>query len=104
CRSGEILLPRRRRAAPTKDLAALLAEVRDALPVPITGAISDGQQTIRQAVALELPGVPHQLCHFHYLREAARPIYEADRHAKKELKKRVRGVRPIGRAADGKED
>jgi hypothetical protein len=25
--------------------------------------------------------VPHQLCHFHYLREAAQPIYEADRHA-----------------------
>jgi hypothetical protein len=34
------------------------------------------------------PDVPHQLCHFHYLREAAKPIYEADRHAKKELKKR----------------
>jgi hypothetical protein len=25
----------------------------------------------------------------HYLREAAKPIYEADRHAKKELKKPV---------------
>src|SRR5262245_34906689 len=32
---------------------------------------------------------------FHYLREAAKPIYEADRHAKKELKKRVRDVRLI---------
>lgn len=31
---------------------------------------------------------------------AARPLYEADRHAKKELKKRVRGVRPIERAAE----
>ena len=39
--------------------------------------------------------VPHGLCHFHYLREAAKPIYEADRHAKKELKKQVRGVRAI---------
>jgi hypothetical protein len=48
--------------------------------------------------------VPHQLCQFHYLREAARPIYEADRHAKKELKKRARGVRPIERAAEGQED
>jgi hypothetical protein len=53
-----------------------------------------------------LPGVPHQLCHFHYLREAAKPIYEADRHAKKELKKRVRGIRPIERQAeeDGDDD
>jgi hypothetical protein len=40
------------------------------------------------------------LCHFHYLREAARPLWEADRHAKKELKKRVRGVREIERQAE----
>jgi hypothetical protein len=53
-------------------------------------------------VAKTLPGVPHQLCHFHYLREAARPIYEADRHAKKELKKRVRGIRAVERQAGGK--
>jgi len=51
-----------------------------------------------------LPGVPHQLCQFHYLREAARPIFEADRHAKKELKKRVRGVRPIERTLEGQSD
>jgi hypothetical protein len=68
-----------------------------ALDVPIEGVVSDGQDSIRNAVAAALPGVAHQLCHFHYLREAARPIYEADRHAKKELKKRVRGVRPIER-------
>ena len=40
----------------------------------------------------------------HYLREAAKPIYEADRHAKKELKKRVRGIRPIERAAEKETD
>jgi hypothetical protein len=51
-----------------------------------------------------LPGVPHQLCHFHYLREAARPVFEADRHAKKELKKAVRGVRPIERGLEGEAD
>jgi hypothetical protein len=48
--------------------------------------------------------VPHQLCQFHYLREAALPIFEADRHAKKELKKRVRGVRPIERSVEGRDD
>src|SRR5207253_10087510 len=47
---------------------------------------------------------PHQLCQFHYLREAARPIYEADRHAKKELKKRVRAVRGIKRRTEGRSD
>jgi hypothetical protein len=104
CLSGEVLLARSLLSATTTDLASLLAEVREALPVPITGVVSDGQASIRKAVARELPGVPHQLCHFHYLREAARPIYEADRHAKKELKKRVRGVRPIEREAEGQED
>ena len=71
--------------------------MRQALTVPIVGIISDGQLSIRGAVADVFPDVPHQLCHFHYLREAAKPMYEADRHAKKELKKRVRGVRPIER-------
>jgi len=100
CLSGEVLLARSLLSATIKDLRALLAEVRQALPVPVRGVISDGQDTIRKAVARALPGVPHQLCHFHYLREAAKPIYEADRHAKKELKKRVRGVRPIERQAE----
>jgi hypothetical protein len=100
CLAGEVLLSRSLLSATINDLAALIGEVRDALPVPITGVISDGQDTIRKAVARTLPGVPHQLCHFHYLREAARPIAEADRHAKKELKKRGRGVRRIERQAE----
>ena len=86
------------------DLAALIAQVKSALKVPIVGVVSDGQDSIRKAVQKALPGVPHQLCHVHYLREAAKPIFEADRHAKKELKKRVRGVRPIERKVEGRDD
>ncbi len=104
CLSGEILLARSLLSSTQGDLAALLTEVRDALPIPIVGVISDGQQPIRTAVALVLPDVPHQLCQFHYLREAAKPIFEADRHAKVLLKKQVRAVRPIERALEGRED
>src|SRR3954464_8978331 len=100
CLSGEILLARSLLSSTARDLAGLITEVQQALEVPIVGVISDGQDSIRKAVAKALPGVPHQLCHFHYLREAAKPIYEADRHAKKELKKRVRGIRKIERAAE----
>jgi hypothetical protein len=39
-----------------------------------------------------------------YLREAAKPVYEADRHAKKELKKHLRGVRPIERSVELRND
>ena len=104
CLSGEVLLARSLLSARAEDLALLLREVADKIGVPIEAVLSDGQRSIRQAVARALPSVPHQLCHFHYLREAALPIYEADRHAKKELKKRVRGVRPIERGMEGRED
>jgi hypothetical protein len=102
CLTGEPLLARSLLSGTEADLAALLRAVKDALPVPILGVVSDGQQSIGRAVTSALPGIPHQLCQFHYLREAARPIYEADRHAKKELKKVVRGVRPIERAVEGR--
>jgi hypothetical protein len=107
CRSGEVLLAKSLLSSRGQDLAELIEQVRDgcaALGVPIAGVVSDGQQSIRKAVAKALPRVPHQLCQFHYLREAARPIYEADRHAKKELKKKVRGVRPIERSVAGRHD
>jgi len=109
--SGEPLLARSLLGATADDLVPLLEDVRMVLmgerpedAIPIRAVISDGQVSIRHAVARALPGVPHQLCQFHYLREAAKPIFEADRHAKKELKKRVRGVRPIERALEGASD
>ena len=98
--SGIVVLARSLLSSTAQDLAALLREAVDAVGVPVAGVVSDGQTSIRQAVAQVLPGVPHQLCHFHFLREAAHPIFEADRHAKKELKKQVRGIRRIERAVE----
>jgi len=96
-----VLLARSLLSGTAEDLAPLLREVTDAIGVPVVGVVSDGQTSIRWAVERALPGVAHQLCQFHFLREAALPIFEADRHAKKELKKQVRGVRPIERLVEG---
>jgi hypothetical protein len=104
CLSGEVLLARSLLGGTETELAGLLEEVRAALTVPVRGVVSDGQPSIRKAVASVFPDVPHQLCQFHYLRDAAGPIHEADRHAKKLLKKEVRGVRPIERALEGRTD
>ena len=107
CNSGEVLLARSLLGATEEDLVPLLEEVVSlckTLDVPIAGVVSDGQRSIRNAVARALPGVPYQLCHFHYFREAAKLMADADRHAKKELKKRVRGVRPIERELEGRTD
>jgi hypothetical protein len=102
--SGEILLARTLLSSTQEDIAVLLTEVKEVLPLSVSGLVSDGQLSIRRAVASVFPDEPHQLCHFPYLREAAKPIYEADRHAKKELKKQVRGIRPIERSLEGQTD
>ena len=130
CLSGEVLLARSLLSSTEADLAGLIEQVKRDLQllgrskrsrkrtgagadagadagagagaVPIVGVVSDGQHSIRNAVASALPGVPHQLCHFHYLREGGRPIYEMDRHAKKELKKHVRDIRPIERQVEAR--
>jgi len=68
-----------------------------ALGLPVLGAISDAQESLQQAIADLWPSIPHQLCQFHVLREASRPIYDQDRKLKvqmrKPLQERVREVR-----------
>ena len=63
--SGEVLLARSLLSSTQDDLARLITEVKEALAVPIVAAVSDGQDSIRKAIKKALPGVPHQLCHFH---------------------------------------
>jgi hypothetical protein len=103
CLSQEILLARPLLSSTQGDLTALLKEVKaqlKQLEVAVTGVISDGEETIGSAVAFVFPGVPHQLCQFHYLKDATKLLYEADRHAKTQLKKHLRGVRPIERTLE----
>lgn len=103
CLSEEILLARPLLSSTQGDITVLLQEVKqilEPLKISIKGIISDGEETIRSAVAFVFPGIPHQLCQFHYLKDAIDPLYEADRHAKTLLKKKLRGVRPIERAVE----
>jgi hypothetical protein len=72
CLSGEILLAKSLLPSTAKDLARLITQVQEALPVPITGVVTDGQDSLRKAVAQALPGVPHQLCQFHTVRTQSR--------------------------------
>jgi hypothetical protein len=104
CLSGEVLFARSLLSACEADLANLLREVQQGIDVPIRGVISNGQRSLRNAIQAVLPDIPHQLCHFHYLKEAAKPVYEADKHAKKELKKQLRSVRLIERAVEHRTD
>lgn len=62
---------------------------------PVAGWGSDKQDAFVKAIAAEFPGVPHRYCRNHFLRNLAKPVLEADSHAKVKMRKKVRGLRTI---------
>ena len=94
--SGRVLVAKTLLSSATSEIELLIDEVL-VLGRPIVGVISDKQESICLAVQHKLLTVPHQICQYHYLKDVAQPICEADRHFKKELKKKVRRVRDIER-------
>jgi hypothetical protein len=92
--SGAILGAAPLPSATAESLAGLLEPVR-AAGVPVLGVVSDAQAAIRLAVADVFPGVPHQLCQWHALREAAEPLWAADRRLVAEAKQALHGVQAV---------
>jgi hypothetical protein len=82
----------------------------ESLGTPVGLWMSDKQEAFVTAIAAEFPDVPHRSCDNHFLRDLARPVLEADSHAKVQMRKRVRGLRTIEQAvlqrqeAETKED
>jgi hypothetical protein len=65
---------------------------------PVGLWMSDKQDAFVKAIAAEFPDVPHRYCDNHFLRDLARPVLEADSHAKVQMRKKVRGLRQIEQA------
>src|SRR5215468_4425758 len=57
--------------------------------------MSDKQDAFVRGIAAEFPGVPHRYCANHFLRDVAKPVLEADSHAKVRMRRTVRGLRAI---------
>jgi hypothetical protein len=57
--------------------------------------VSDKQDAFVTGIAAEFPGVPHRYCSNHFLRDLAKPVLEADSHAKVQMRRKVRGLRTI---------
>jgi hypothetical protein len=66
--------------------------------------MSDKQEAFVSGVREVLPGVPHRYCANHFLRDAAKPMLEADSHAKVQMRRKVRGLRNIERRMLAKQD
>lgn len=84
--TGRVLAAENVTSSETEVMKQILAPVK-ALEVPVLGAISDAQESLLMAIEHLWPGVPHQLCQFHALREASRPAYEVDRKLKTAMRK-----------------
>src|SRR4051812_49340774 len=73
-------------------------EWAEALDKPVALWMSDKQEAFVTAIAAEFPDVPHRYCDNHFLRDLAKPVLEADSHAKVRMRKKVRGLRTIEQA------
>src|SRR3954451_17048631 len=73
-------------------------EWAESVGTPVGLWVSDQQNAFVTGIAAEFPDVPHRYCDNHFLRDVAKPVLEADSHAKVQMRKKVRGLRKIEQA------
>lgn len=61
-------------------LAEIFRKIEQKYSVPIQAILSDHQQSIIKAVKEVLPQVPHQFCHYHFVKNLQRTINALDAH------------------------
>ena len=82
----------------TEEVQRLLAKAKDwakQLDRPVALWMSDKQDAFVKGLEAEFADVPHRYCGNHFLRDVAKPVLEADSHAKVQMRKKVRGLRDI---------
>jgi hypothetical protein len=85
-------------SATAAEVRRLITEAKrwaELLGKPVMLWVSDKQDAFVTGIAAEFPGVPHRYCTNHFLRDLAKPVLEADSHAKVQMRKKVRGLRTI---------
>jgi hypothetical protein len=88
-------------SATEDEVRRLIQKAREwaqSLGPPVGLWMSDKQEAFIKGIAAEFPDVPHRYCDNHFLRDLARPVLEADSHAKVAMRKKVRGLRVIEQA------
>ncbi len=88
-------------SATTDQVQQLIAKAKEwaeSLGKTVVLWISDKQDAFVKGIAAEFPDVPHRYCDNHFLRDVAKPVLEADSHAKVQMRRKVRGLRKIEQA------
>ena len=88
-------------SATADEVRRLIAKAKDwakDLGKPVALWITDRQDAFVTSIAAEFPDVPHRYCDNHFLRDVAKPVLEADSHAKVQLRRKARGLRTVEQA------
>jgi hypothetical protein len=85
-------------AAEVRRLIQKAKEWAEALGKTVVLWLSDRQDAFGTGIAAEFPDVPHRYCANHFLRDVAKPVLDADSHAKVRMRTKVRGLRTIEHA------
>jgi hypothetical protein len=99
--SGEVLSGFTARNIDAEELAAKIRAVA-APGIPIAGVATDGEPVVVEAVRLALPGVPHQLCQFHFLRNFGKGVTDLDHELSHALSVDLKGLNRFEEAAGRK--
>jgi hypothetical protein len=98
--TGRVLAAENVTSSETEVIKALLAPVvalELERKVKVLGTITEAQESELKAVEELWPEVPHQVCQFHVLRDAAQGAYAADKKVqtamRKQLQPKIRAVR-----------
>jgi len=89
-------------SATADEVRRLIAKAKawvESLGKPVALWLSDRQDAFVTGIAAEFPDVPHRYCDNHFLRDVAKPVLEADSHAKVAMRKK--GARPAEDRAGG---
>ena len=92
-------------SATADEVRRLIAQAREwaeSLGKPVALWLSDKQDAFVTGIAAEFPEVPHRYCDNHFLRDVAKPVLDADSHAKVQMRRKVRGLRTIEQAVLGR--
>ena len=85
-------------SATAVEVRRLIAQAKrwaEELGKTVTLWVSDKQDAFVSGIAGEFPGVPHRYCGNHFLRDLAKPVLEADSHAKVQMRQKVRSLRGV---------
>jgi len=88
-------------SATTDEVRRLITKAKEwaeALGKTVALWLSDRQDAFVTGIAAEFPDVPHRYCANHFLRDVAKPVLDADSHAKVRMRMKVRGLRTIEQA------